>query len=230
MPPAAQQKKKKPISQSGQEGGSSAQPPTKERHDQAQETLEEDRPDIRPHYTDEEPEATFRTLEEDRAVREVLNDPDVPCTVPREPSKDSMVRFSEQMVAMVKHWTMEKAASTSDAMTSVRPSVVTLAKFFLQIDRAGKWCTGRMGPGLTEKLVEQLHHANTRASGWQHLVAERDDELAKAKDELAKAKEDWQKQAKELEDKIYQVRDSVVAQEEESARWRRNDDRIKEFV
>ncbi|KAL2634202.1 hypothetical protein R1flu_005681 [Riccia fluitans] len=42
-----------------------------------------------------------------------------------------MARFSEQLVAVVKHWTMERAATTSDALTSVRPSVVTLAKFFL---------------------------------------------------------------------------------------------------
>ncbi|KAL2623016.1 hypothetical protein R1flu_003221 [Riccia fluitans] len=42
-----------------------------------------------------------------------------------------MARYSEQLVAMVKHWTMKKADGRSDAVTSVRPSVVTLAKFFL---------------------------------------------------------------------------------------------------
>ncbi|KAL2621948.1 hypothetical protein R1flu_002153 [Riccia fluitans] len=35
------------------------------------------------------------------------------------------------MVAVVKHWTMGKADGRTDALTSVRPSVVTLAKFFL---------------------------------------------------------------------------------------------------
>ncbi|KAL2612841.1 hypothetical protein R1flu_024533 [Riccia fluitans] len=35
------------------------------------------------------------------------------------------------MVAVVKHWTMEKADGRTDALTNVRPSVVTLAKFFL---------------------------------------------------------------------------------------------------
>ncbi|KAL2633583.1 hypothetical protein R1flu_005062 [Riccia fluitans] len=41
-----------------------------------------------------------------------------------------MGRFSKHKVAVVKRWTMERAASTSDALISVRPSIVTLVKFF----------------------------------------------------------------------------------------------------
>ncbi|KAL2623052.1 hypothetical protein R1flu_003257 [Riccia fluitans] len=59
----------------------------------------------------------------------MVRDPAMVCIVPEEHSEASMARFSEQMVAVVKHWTMERAATTSDALTSVRPSVVTLAKF-----------------------------------------------------------------------------------------------------
>ncbi|KAL2652941.1 hypothetical protein R1flu_021069 [Riccia fluitans] len=71
------------------------------------------------------------TAEEDQAVRDVVRDPDLPCIVPGETSEASMARYSEQMVAVVKHWTMEKADGRTDALTNVRPSVVTLAKFFL---------------------------------------------------------------------------------------------------
>ncbi|KAL2635384.1 hypothetical protein R1flu_006863 [Riccia fluitans] len=77
------------------------------------------------------PEAMSGTAEEDQAVRDVVRDPYLPCIVPGETSEASMARYSEQMVAVVKHWTMEKADGRTDALTSVRPSVVTLAKFFL---------------------------------------------------------------------------------------------------
>ncbi|KAL2652742.1 hypothetical protein R1flu_020870 [Riccia fluitans] len=56
----------------------------------------------------------------DQAVQEVVRDPDLPCIVSREPSEASMAWYSEKMVAMVKHWTMEKAAGTSDALTNVQ--------------------------------------------------------------------------------------------------------------
>ncbi|KAL2612922.1 hypothetical protein R1flu_024614 [Riccia fluitans] len=69
--------------------------------------------------------------EENQAVRDMVQDPALPCTVPRETSEPSMARYSEHLVAMVKHWTMEKADNITDAVTSVRPSVVILAKFFL---------------------------------------------------------------------------------------------------
>ncbi|KAL2650591.1 hypothetical protein R1flu_018719 [Riccia fluitans] len=65
------------------------------------------------------------TAEEDQAVRDVVRDPDLPCIVPRETSE--MARYSEQMVAVVKHWTMEKADGRTDALTSIRPSVLCAA-------------------------------------------------------------------------------------------------------
>ncbi|KAL2628723.1 hypothetical protein R1flu_013409 [Riccia fluitans] len=71
------------------------------------------------------------TVKEDQAFRDVVRDPDLPCIVPGETSEASMARYSEQMVAVVKHWTMEKADGKTDALTSVIPSVVMLAKFFL---------------------------------------------------------------------------------------------------
>ncbi|KAL2620652.1 hypothetical protein R1flu_000857 [Riccia fluitans] len=174
LPPPGQKKKKKktPAVQSGLGGESAVQPPVEEQLDRPLETIEEDRPDIRPCYTDEEIrrrhpelfvqpralppasagapqptpvevtlldrlvkisrlEAMSGTAEEDQAVREVVRDPALPCIIRGEHSEASMARFSKQMEAVVKHWTMERAASTSDALTSVWPSVVTLAKFFL---------------------------------------------------------------------------------------------------
>ncbi|KAL2652804.1 hypothetical protein R1flu_020932 [Riccia fluitans] len=65
------------------------------------------------------PEAMSGTTEEDQAVRDVVRDPDLPCIVPGETSEASMARYSEQMVAVVKHWTMEKADGRTDALTSV---------------------------------------------------------------------------------------------------------------
>ncbi|KAL2623366.1 hypothetical protein R1flu_003571 [Riccia fluitans] len=59
------------------------------------------------------------TAKEDQAVRDVVRDPDLPCIVPGETSEASMARYSEQMVAVVKHWTMEKADGRTDALTSV---------------------------------------------------------------------------------------------------------------
>ncbi|KAL2623673.1 hypothetical protein R1flu_003878 [Riccia fluitans] len=77
------------------------------------------------------PEAMSGTAKEDQAIRKAVSDLALPCFVPREPSEALMAWFLEQMMAMVKHWTMEKAASTFDAMTNVWPSVMILAKFFL---------------------------------------------------------------------------------------------------
>ncbi|KAL2620322.1 hypothetical protein R1flu_000527 [Riccia fluitans] len=71
------------------------------------------------------------TVEEDQAVHDVVRDPNLPCIVPGETSEASMAWYSEQLVAMVKNWTMEKADGRSDVVTNVKPSVVTLAKFFL---------------------------------------------------------------------------------------------------
>ncbi|KAL2607676.1 hypothetical protein R1flu_026249 [Riccia fluitans] len=149
LPPPGQKKKKNktPAIQSGPEGNSSAQPPAREQR-AALATVEEERPDIGPRYTNEEvrrlhlellvqlgpapmtagvPQSipVEKTLldrlaeisrlevmsgiaEEDQAVWDVVRDPDLPCIVPGETSEASMARYSEQMVAVVKHWTMEK--------------------------------------------------------------------------------------------------------------------------
>ncbi|KAL2645516.1 hypothetical protein R1flu_013103 [Riccia fluitans] len=170
LPPSGQKKKKNktPAVQSGPGGNLSAQPPAREQC-AAPVTIEEERSDIRPRYTDKEvrrfhpelfvqlgpapptagvpqpvektlldrlaeisrPEAMSGTAEEDQAVRNMVRDPDLPCIIPGETSEASMARYSEQMVAVVKHWTMEKADGRTDALTSIKPSVVTLAKFFL---------------------------------------------------------------------------------------------------
>ncbi|KAL2628583.1 hypothetical protein R1flu_013269 [Riccia fluitans] len=172
-PLMVREKKKKnqtPAVQSGPGGNSSAQPPAREQR-AAPVTVEEERPDIGPRYTNEEvrrfhpelfvqlgptpptagvpqpipvektlldrlaeisrPEAMSGTAEEDQAIRDVVRDPDLPCIVPRETSEASMAPYSEQMVVVVRHWTMEKADGRTNALTSVRPSFVTLAKFFL---------------------------------------------------------------------------------------------------
>ncbi|KAL2612167.1 hypothetical protein R1flu_023859 [Riccia fluitans] len=103
------------------------------------------------------------TVEEDQAVRDVIRDPALPCTIPGETFGASMARYSEQLIAMVKHWTMEKADGRSDAVTSVRPSVVTLAKFFLnQIPQV---------PGLTIQApavdhIDELQVLCTAVASW----------------------------------------------------------------
>ncbi|KAL2621027.1 hypothetical protein R1flu_001232 [Riccia fluitans] len=199
---ARRRKRIRPRPFSRAEGNSSAQPPAKEPR-AAPVTVEEERPDIGPRYTDEEvrrlhlelfvqlgpapptagvpqpipvektlldrlaeisrPEAMSGTAKEDQAVRDVVRDPDLPCIVPGETSEASMARYSEQMVAVVKHWTMEKADGRTNALTSVRPLIVTLAKFFLnQIPQV----PGLTIPAPATDRIDELQVLCTAVASW----------------------------------------------------------------
>ncbi|KAL2623516.1 hypothetical protein R1flu_003721 [Riccia fluitans] len=70
------------------------------------------------------------TLEEERAAREVLQDPGLPLVAPRETSEPSMAWYTEQTVALIKNWVQEKA--DTGEVVSVRPSILTLSRLFLQ--------------------------------------------------------------------------------------------------
>ncbi|KAL2623051.1 hypothetical protein R1flu_003256 [Riccia fluitans] len=82
---------------------------------------------------------------------------------------------------------------------------------------------------LVWKLAEELCAAKRGADGWQHLVAENDEELERLKAELEKTNADWRQKAWDLKAKIYQVRDDAVKREE-TARWKRNEEKIAGFV
>ncbi|KAL2652201.1 hypothetical protein R1flu_020329 [Riccia fluitans] len=74
-----------------------------------------------------------------------------------------MARYSDQMVAVVKHWTMEKADGRTDALTSVRPSVVTLAKFFLnQISQV----PGLTIPAPATDCIDELQVLCATVASW----------------------------------------------------------------
>ncbi|KAL2624101.1 hypothetical protein R1flu_008346 [Riccia fluitans] len=76
------------------------------------------------------PEQNRVTLEVNRAAVEVLEDPRLPTTAPGETSESSMARYTDQTVALIKKWVMEKAEH-GDAV-SIRPSILTLSQLFLQ--------------------------------------------------------------------------------------------------
>ncbi|KAL2654124.1 hypothetical protein R1flu_022252 [Riccia fluitans] len=110
------------------------------------------------------PEAMSGTAEEDQAVRDVVRDPDLPCIVLGETSEASMARYSEQLVAMVKHWTMEKMDGRSDAVTSaqddLRQTTEELAKARIDWEKQ------------TQGLQEELHKV-------QNDVVQREEETGR---------------------------------------------------
>ncbi|KAL2624309.1 hypothetical protein R1flu_008554 [Riccia fluitans] len=76
------------------------------------------------------PEQARVTLEVQRVAREVLEDPGLPTTGPRETLEPSMARYADQTVALIKNWVQEKA-DHGEAI-SVQPSILMLSKLFLR--------------------------------------------------------------------------------------------------
>ncbi|KAL2631011.1 hypothetical protein R1flu_015697 [Riccia fluitans] len=197
------------------------------------------------------PETMNLTLEEERAAREVLQDPRLPSIAPGETLEPSMAWYTEQTIALIKNWVQEKADNGESHRVDGGDGQTG------PIHTTGDRPHGRNKNREVAELKGQLEMLRQAQAQWSEtwivLRQEEPDfqdlpedssaqdvidalrrEVNRVQEEYRRADEVWKTQAKvavdEMKEIIAQNKKNVESQNAERARWQKNDARIAEFM